>query len=87
MSEGSPLVKPKPMAHGIDQTAEWIETPEGKEARLKAADDADWEFWQRYVPHATEFAKAAITTTMTPEEKQDVFLASLNTIVKWHKSE
>lgn len=87
MTQGSPLVKPTPVAHGVGQTAEWIETEQGKAERLKAQDDADWEYWHKTLPHAVEFAKTAVNPTDTPEQKQAMLRATLDTMTNWLRSE
>lgn len=83
--QGSPLI-PQSKAPAGGQQSTFTETPEGAALRIKEADDNDWDFWQRYVSHATEFAKAAIRPEMTDVEKQAVFRASLDTITAWHRS-
>lgn len=83
MSQGSPLIPPT-LSSGAPSG--FTETPEGRTLRLKEADDADWKFWQDYTPHVVEFAKAAITPQMTPEEKQAVLKATFQTFTDWHNS-
>ena len=83
MSQGSPLIPPM-LSSGAPSG--FTETPEGRALRLKEADDADWIFWQNYTPHVVEFAKAAITPQMTPEEKQAVLKATFQTFTDWHNS-
>ena len=86
-SQGSPLIKPTPTAHGVGQISEWIETPEGKAERIKAQDDADWEYWHRTLPHAVEFSKAIVKPDDTMEDKQKALRATLDTMTTWLRSE
>ena len=79
---GSPLIPNKSGQTGVFKPDP---TYQAKIAREQS--DADWNYWQQALPHAVEFAKAAIRTEMTDAEKQAVLLATLTTMEAWLRQE
>jgi hypothetical protein len=57
------------------------------EKLVARTNDADYDYWTKAYAPAVEFAKVCVTPDMDDGRKQDILLATLNTLQKWTKAE